>query len=143
MLSLGFVPMVSLGGVDDCAEAAGKLDTNRRNLFDGSGTITEFNEREKAFEAKFKQDQEFKFKVTARRNKLLGLWAAEKLGLSGDAAEAYAKEVVRADFEEPGDDDVLRKVVGDFKAKSVDVSEHLVRKHMDELMETAAEQIGV
>ncbi len=101
-----------------------------------------FNEREKGFEAKFKRDEEFKFKVTARRNKLLGLWAAEQMGLSGDAADSYAKDVVKSDFEEPGDDDVLQKVLGDLQAKGIATSEHIVRKHMDELMPVAAEQIS-
>jgi len=104
--------------------------------------MANFNEREKGFETKFKRDEEFRFRVTARRNKLLGLWAAEKMGLSGEAAATYGKDVVKADFEEPGDDDVLRKVHGDLQAKGVDVSEHQVRKHMDELMGTAAEQVG-
>lgn len=142
MLSPGFAPTVSCRGNDDCQAVVGQLDTVEDNCRPGSGTISKFNEREKAFEAKFRQDEEFKFKVTARRNKLLGLWAAEKMGLSGEAAEAYAKEVVRADFEEPGDDDVVRKVLGDLSAKSVDVSEHILRKHMEELLETAAGQIS-
>ena len=104
--------------------------------------MANFKDREKGFEAKFKRDEEFRFRVTARRNKLLGLWAAEKMGLSGDAAETYGKDVVKADFDEPGDDDVLRKVLGDLQAKGVDASEHLVRKHMDELMATAVEQVN-
>ncbi|MDE0056939.1 MAG: DUF1476 domain-containing protein [Defluviicoccus sp.] len=98
-----------------------------------------FEEREKGYEAKFKRDQEFQFKTTARRNKLLGLWAAEKLGLSDGDAEAYAKEVVVADFEEPGDDDVLRKVVADLEGKDVGADE--VRREMDRLMAVAAEQV--
>ena len=102
---------------------------------------TGFDDRKKAAEAKFKHDQEFQFKVIARRNKILGLWAAEQIGLDGDAAEAYAKEVVKADFEEPGDDDVLRKVLTDLSGKGVDTSEHLVRKKMEELVEVAAEQL--
>lgn len=100
-----------------------------------------FDDRKKGMENKFAHDQELQFKATARRNKLLGRWAAEKMGLSGDAAESYAKEVVAADFEEAGDDDVVRKVLGDFKAKGVDQSEHQVRRTMDELMGTAVEQI--
>jgi hypothetical protein len=100
-----------------------------------------FDDRKKGFENKFAHDEELRFKATARRNKLLGLWAAEKLGLSGDAAADYAHEVVAADFEEAGDDDVVRKVVGDFKAKNVDQSEHQIRRTMDELMVTAVEQI--
>ena len=100
-----------------------------------------FDEREKGFEAKFKRDEEFRFKVIARRNKLLGLWAAEKLGMDDEAAEAYAKEVVKADFEEPGDDDVLRKVLDDLTGKGIDTSEHLVRKQMEDLVAVAAEQL--
>ena len=103
--------------------------------------MTEFNEREKAFESKFKHDEELRFKATARRNKLLGLWAAEQMGLGEAEASAYATEVIKADFEEAGDDDVLRKVFGDLQAKGIETSEHLVRKHMDELMETAKQQV--
>lgn len=102
--------------------------------------MTSFEEREKGYEAKFKHDQEFQFKATARRNKLLGLWAAEKLGLSGGDADAYAKEVVVADFEEPGDEDVLRKVAGDLDGKGVSAED--VRGEMDRLMPIAAEQIA-
>ena len=100
--------------------------------------MTTFEEREKGYEAKFKRDQEFQFKATARRNKLLGLWAAERLGLSGGDADAYAKEVVVADFEEPGDEDVLRKVAEDLDGKGVTAE---VRREMDRLMPIAAEQI--
>jgi hypothetical protein len=103
--------------------------------------MTTFNDRKDSFEKKFAHDEELRFKATARRNKLLGQWAAEKLGLSGDAAAAYAKDVVAADFEEAGDDDVVRKVLADFKAKDVDQSEHQVRRTMDELMGTAIDQI--
>ena len=78
--------------------------------------MSNMNDRERAFENKFAHDEELKFKATARRNKLLGLWAAEKLGKSGDEAEAYAKTVVMADFEEVGDEDVFRKVRADFDA---------------------------
>ncbi len=100
-----------------------------------------FDQRKEGFEKKFAHDEELHFKATARRNKLLGQWAAEKLGLSGDAAVAYAKEVVAADFEEAGDEDVVRKVVADFKAKNVDQSDHQIRRTMDELMATAIDQI--
>jgi hypothetical protein len=100
-----------------------------------------FDEREKGFEAKFKHDADLQFKATVRRNKLLGLWAAGLMGLSGAEAEAYAKEVVASDFEKPGDDDVLQKVAGDLKAKSIDRSEHQVRKQMDALMPVAREEI--
>ncbi len=103
--------------------------------------MTTFNDREKTFESKYKLDQELQFKVGARRNKLLGLWAAELMGIAGDDAAAYAREVVQADFEEPGDDDVLQKVLADLTDKSIEKSEHQLRKQMDELMETAREQI--
>ena len=101
--------------------------------------MNEFNKREEGFEKKFALDEEQKFKAEARRNKLLGLWAAEKLGKSGDEAAAYAKEVVAADFEEAGDGDVLRKVAKDLADKGV--TELDVRKKMDELTATAIAQI--
>ena len=103
--------------------------------------MTTFDEREKAFEEKYKHDQELQFKVTVRRNKLLGLWLAEMLGLDGADAQAYAKEVVSSDFEEPGEDDVVRKVMGDLAAKDVDLSEHRLRKKMEELIAVAKDQI--
>ncbi len=100
-----------------------------------------FEDRKKAQEGQFAHDQETLFKATARRNKLLGLWAAEKLGLSGEDADAYAKAVVIADIEEVGDQDVLRKVKGDLDAKGAGVSEHQIRREMDDLMRVALEQI--
>lgn len=103
--------------------------------------MSSFDKREEGFEKKFVHDEEVRFKATARRNKLLGLWAAEKLGLTDEQAEAYAKEVVRADFEEPGDEDVFRKVREDFDARGIDQSDHQIRRTMDELMATAIEQI--
>ncbi|BDW99836.1 DUF1476 domain-containing protein [Maricaulis maris] len=99
------------------------------------------NDREKGFENKFAHEQENEFKATARRNKLLGLWAAGLMGIDGAEADAYAKSVVIADFEEAGDDDVFRKVRADLDAKNVELSDHLLRKQMDDLMETALEQI--
>jgi len=106
-------------------------------------TMTTFDKREEGFEKKFAHDEELRFKANARRNKLLGLWAAEKLGLSGAEAEAYAKEVVMADFEEAGDEDVFRKVRKDFDAKNVAQSDHQIRRTMVDLMEHAIEQIKV
>ncbi len=103
--------------------------------------MTTFDKRQEGFEGKFAHDEELRFKAMARRNKLLGLWAAEKLGLSGTEADEYAKTVVKADFEEAGDDDVFRKVRGDFDAKKVEQSDHQIRRTMDELMGTAIEQI--
>lgn len=104
--------------------------------------MTQFKDREKGFEAKFKKDQELQFKVTARRNKLLGLWAAGKLGMDGEAAAAYAKEVVVSDFDEPGDKDVLRKVVKDLTNKGVEATEHGVRREMERLLEKAKDEIS-
>lgn len=103
--------------------------------------MTSFEDREKSFERKFALDEELKFKSTARRNKLLGLWAAEKMGLSGDDAQAYAREVVKADFEEPGEEDVYRKIRADFDAKGVEQSEHQIRRAMADLLAEAVRQI--
>ena len=103
--------------------------------------MTTFDKRAEGFEMKFAHDEELRFKAMARRNKLLGLWAAEKLGLSGAAADDYAKSVVRADFEEAGEEDVFRKVRADFDAKKVDQSDHQIRRTMDELMQTAVDQL--
>ena len=99
------------------------------------------DDRKDAFEKKFAHDEELAFKATARRNKLLGLWAAEKLGKSGPEADVYAKSVVMADFEEAGDDDVLRKVKADLLAGGVEQSDHQIRRTMDELMATAIDEI--
>jgi len=106
-----------------------------------NGSMTQFNDREKAFENRFKREEELKFKIVARRNKLLGQWAAEKLSLDSAAAEVYAKEVVAADFDEPGDEDVMRKVLKDLEGKGIDASAQLVRKEMDRLMSVARDQV--
>jgi len=103
--------------------------------------MSTFDEREKAFENKFKRDQELQFKVKARRNKLLGQWVAAKTGLSGAAAEAYAKEVVSADFEKPGDDDVVQKVLKDLGAKGVKTTDAEIRREMERLEGEAKRQI--
>lgn len=102
--------------------------------------MTSFDKRDDAFENKYAHDEELRFKVTARRNKLLGLWAAEKLHKEGDAATDYAKEVVAADFEEPGEEDVFRKVRGDFDAAGLQVSDDEIREQMLLLMDTAKQQ---
>ena len=103
--------------------------------------MTTFDDREQAYEAKYALDQEQEFKAIARRNKMLGLWAAEKMGLSTESAEQYAAAVVRADFEQPGEEDVFRKVAGDFKGSGLTVSEGELRSKMDELASIAREQI--
>ena len=103
--------------------------------------MTTFDKREEGFEKQFAHDEELRFKANARRNKLLGLWAAAKLGMAGAEADAYAKEGVLADFEEAGDDDVFRKVRRDFDAKGVTESDHQIRRTMDELMAQAVAAI--
>jgi hypothetical protein len=108
---------------------------------DGSRYMTTFDKREEGFEKKFALDEEQKFKAEVRRNRLLGQWAAEKLGLSGDEATAYAKEVVNADFDEAGDGDVLRKVEKDFAAKGLGIAAADIRAKMNELLAEAAAQV--
>ena len=103
--------------------------------------MTTFDKREEGFEKKFALDEELQFKANARRNKLLGLWAAEKLGLHGADAEAYAKSVVMADFAETGDEDVFRKIRDDFNAKTITASDTDIRTAMDSLLAKAVEQI--
>lgn len=103
--------------------------------------MSSFKDREETYEKKFAHDEELRFKATARRNKLLGLWAAEKLGYTGSKADEYAKEVVRADFEEPGDDDVFRKIRADFDAAGVEQSDHQIERTMGDLMAVAVDQI--
>jgi hypothetical protein len=103
--------------------------------------MTTFDKREEGFEKKFALDEELRFKANARRNRLLGMWAAGKLGLSGPDADAYAKEVVVADFEEAGDDDVFRKIRKDFDAKGIAQSDQEIRKTMTDLMAHAIDQI--
>ena len=103
--------------------------------------MTQFNDREKAFESKFAHDAEMEFKVQSRRDKLVGLWAAELMGLSGADAEAYAKEVVLADLEEAGDEDVFRKLRGDLDARAVKVSDAQIREQMVTTMAQARAQL--
>lgn len=103
--------------------------------------MSSFDDREKGFERKFVHDSELEFKAMARRNKLLGLWAAEKMGLSGADADAYAKEVVKSDFQEAGDHDVFRKVKADLDAKDAGQSEHQIRREMEDLLTKAREQV--
>jgi hypothetical protein len=103
--------------------------------------MTTFEERQKGFERKFALDEELKFKATARRNRLLGLWAAGEMGIAGDAAQTYAREVVKADLAEPGEEDVFRKIRADFDAKGVNQSDHQIRRMMAEMMGQAIAQI--
>jgi hypothetical protein len=103
--------------------------------------MTSFEDREKGFERKFAHDEELKFKATARRNRLLGLWAAEQMGIAGDDAEVYAREVIKADLAEPGDEDVFRKIRSDFDAKGIEQSDHQIRRKMVDLMGVAIGQL--
>jgi hypothetical protein len=103
--------------------------------------MTTFDKRETAFEGKFVLDAELQFKAEARRNRMLGLWAAGKLGKSGDEAEAYAESVVKADIVEAGSEDVFRKIKRDFEAAGVDQTEHQIRRNMEEFMVKALESV--
>ncbi len=103
--------------------------------------MTTFDEREEAFEKRFALDEEQKFKAVARRNRLLGLWAAEKLGIKGDAASAYAKEVVAAEFDGTGDAGVVQKILADLSAKNTPISETEIRAKMDDLLVQAVAQV--
>jgi len=103
--------------------------------------MTTFDEREKSFEKKFEHDQELQFKVKARRNKLLGLWAAGLLGKSGADAEAYATEIVMAEFEKPGDADVVHKLMRDLAAAGKPMEDHAIRKQAERLLPMAKQQV--
>ena len=100
-----------------------------------------FDEREKAAEARWAHDEELRFKVMARRNKLLGLWAAGEMGIKGTQSEAYAKEVVRSDLAEPGQHDVFRKIRKDFDARKLSVTDHAIHRKMEELLKLAGDQV--
>ncbi|WP_029002421.1 DUF1476 domain-containing protein [Azorhizobium doebereinerae] len=104
--------------------------------------MTTFDKREDGFEARFAHDEQLRFRALARRNKALGLWAAEKLGLSGADAETYAKDVIVADLEEQGEEDVFRKLRGDFDAKGTEVSDHQIRRNMAEFLAQAMSDIS-
>lgn len=130
----GDVGRLGKTGIDDYIGYRFETDQWRRDM-------STLDKRGEGFEKKFAHDEELRFKAAARRNKLLGLWAAEKLGKSGSAAEAYAKEVVIADFEEAGDEDVFRKVRKDFDASGVAQSDHQIRRTMEELMAKAVSEV--
>jgi hypothetical protein len=127
----------------DSAAAAHRLYTQQNPgiALERESAMSNMDNRGKAFEDKFAHDEGLRFKAEARRNKLLGLWAAEKLGHTGEAASAYAKEVIRSDFDEPGEEDVFRKIRGDFDRAGVSQSDHQIRRTMEDLMKTAREQI--
>ena len=93
--------------------------------------MTQFNDREKAFENMYARDQEMQFKIVARRNRLLGMWAARKMGLTDAEADAYARDVIRADFEEAGDEDVIRKLLGDLISAGVEIDDSAIREALE------------
>ncbi len=101
-----------------------------------------FEDREKGFEAEFKRNQELQFRATARRNRLFGLWAAGRLGIEGNEADAYARTVVDADFEKPGDSDVIEKVQNDLAAKGIEMSETQLRTELTRAMDEAKRQLS-
>ena len=103
--------------------------------------MTTFDERERTEETRYKHNEELVFKARNRGNRLFGMWVAERLGLSGGAADSYAKDVVTADFASPGDDDIFTKVRADLAAKSIDVSDHLLQKHLQEFRDVAMQQL--
>ncbi len=103
--------------------------------------MSAFEDRKKGEEAKWKHDKELEFKANARRNKLLGLWIAEQMGISGDEAQSYAREVIESDFERPGDSDVVEKVLADCQAANIEMDEYRLRREMERLMVEARAQI--
>ena len=103
--------------------------------------MTQFDDRERAFETKFARDEEMQFRITARRNRLLGEWAGRLMGLTEIEAESYAKDVIRADFEEAGDDDVVRKLLGDLTAAGIDTDEERIREALNHKQVEARRQM--
>ncbi len=104
--------------------------------------MTSFEDREKAFENKFQYDQDLLFKINSRRARLIGLWAAERLGIPASNAEAYAQEVVAADLDEPGHADIIRKLQTDFKAKGLEISDHRINKELERQWDIARQQVA-
>ena len=103
--------------------------------------MSQFDDRQKGYEGKYAHDQELEFKAQVRRNRMLAEWAGELMGKSAEEIEAYKKEVVKADFEEAGDEDVFRKIRRDLDAHNVEQSDHQIRRHMDEYLAKAREQL--
>ena len=104
--------------------------------------MSKMDEREKGYETKFSRDQELGFKAQARRDKLFGLWASAEMGITGDAADAYARDVVMKDIDAPGPQIIIDMVQADMQAKGLDISEHLLRKKLDELADQARVQLA-
>ena len=103
--------------------------------------MTTFDERERTEETRYKHNEELTFKARNRGNRMFGMWVAEKLGLSGEAADSYGRDMVTADFESPGDDDVIKKARTDLAAKSIEISDHTLQKHLQEFRDVALQQI--
>ena len=103
--------------------------------------MTTFDDRERTEETRFKHNEELTFKARNRGNRMFGMWVAERLGLTGEAADSYAKDVVVADFESPGDEDIFTKVRADLAAKAIEISDHLLQKHLQEFRDVAMQQI--
>lgn len=103
--------------------------------------MSNIDERKKAFEEKFARDQELAFRVESRASRLIGLWVAEKLGLSGDDAKTYARDVISANLDEPGLEDVFRKIKGDLVSKNITISDHVLRKQMEQCLDDARNQL--
>ena len=103
--------------------------------------MDKFEERQKAFEKKFEHDQDMLFRILSRRARLAGLWAAEHLGLKGEEAEAYAREIVQVDLDEPGHQDIVRRLRADFDGKAVDISNHRIEKELERLLDVATQQV--
>lgn len=129
--------------INGCRKSGCVYNSNQLNTVPARNRdeMATFDDRKKGFENKYQHDQEMLFKIQNRRNKLLGQWAADLLGKSGEDADEYAKEVVLSDFEAPGDDDVHDKVSADLEAANVDLSDHRLRKKMDELLAVAHDQV--
>jgi hypothetical protein len=130
-----------LDAMGPICKARGSADPKQHSVAGEGKSMTTFDKREEGFEKQFAHDEELRFKATARRNKMLGKWAAERLDLGGAEAEAYAKEVVMADFEEAGEEDVFRKIRADFDAKGVKLSDADVRQQMLELLALAVAEV--
>jgi hypothetical protein len=129
------------GGAPAAIKRAGFPVVRESVTADGEGPMSGFDDREKGFEAKFRLDEETKFRARARRNRLLGIWVAEKLGLKGDDAEAYAREVVAADLEKPGDDDVIEKVMTDIRTHGLAIDAKEIARQLAAFEQTARAQV--
>jgi hypothetical protein len=104
--------------------------------------MSAFEDREKAFEDKYKHDQDLQFRIASRRARLIGLWAAERLGITGEQADAYAQDVVSVDLDEPGHADIIRKLQADFTARKIEISDHRITRELERLWDVARQQVA-